>query len=65
MEQEIKLATECSVCHKTRRGIEIPIRGQYYYNTKVTLCTYCVVEIVVKLLTPTDRKPKPGKEKQR
>ena len=58
MQGEIKLATECSMCHKTRRGIEIPIRGQYYYNTKVTICTYCLVDIVVALLTPKDRRPK-------
>lgn len=58
MEIEVKLATECNICHKTRRGAEIKIRGKYYYNTEVTFCTYCLVEINNALLVPTTRTPK-------
>lgn len=53
-----KLATECSLCHKTRRGIEFETKGNYYSHTKVTICTYCLVEINNALLVPTTRRQK-------
>jgi len=58
MDIVIKLATECSLCQKTRRGIEIQIRRRYDYGTKVTVCTYCLIEINNALLVPTPRRPK-------
>lgn len=58
MEIEVKLATPCTRCQKTRKGATITLRKTLSYATTVTFCTYCVIEIVTALLTPIDRKPK-------